>query len=143
LTNFGKTEWDICVRSAVFAYNISFSRPLQMSPFEYKTGRIPIFEEDKKLGVGSGCLKLSKNEIIGVSEEIKIYKSSYGGDKVANKFNINDKVLYYNPFAKVNKLESHWISDCVIKEVNFKSYLVMNKEGKLFRTNEMYLKRAV
>jgi transposase InsO family protein len=130
ITDYGIKEWDMQLHYAVKAYNISKSRPLGMSPFEFKLKKIPIFTIDNEL---IGCVednRIKEKEIKKARRTLGIYKKSYGTNK-ENKYKLGDKVLYYNPVARVNKLESRWQEKGKFIKADKGSYLFVTNEGVL------------
>jgi hypothetical protein len=138
---FGRMQWDQFIEKAVYGYNISYCRPIGLSPHEFKYLKMPMLSIDVEMGSKASDLIIPEREIFEFKETIKDYEKSYGIKNLVNKFTIGDKVWYYDPVCKKNKLDTQWTGVGTIKSCAFKSYVIVDEDGREIRANEMYLKK--
>ncbi|MGL6009399.1 MAG: hypothetical protein ACRC1D_08080 [Culicoidibacterales bacterium] len=140
ITGFGKYEWDIMLKKATFSYNILISRPLGISPYEFKYKKLPLLEIDRSIMGKIVENGIPADGVRKVHRNIRKYKSSYGVEKIRNKFKVGDRVLYYDPVGSIDKLGSRWKHGGKIIKADFRSYLFVSDDGKIRRANEQYVK---
>ncbi|KAM0677693.1 hypothetical protein BDAP_001589 [Binucleata daphniae] len=141
MTNFGKLDWDLHLKRATRAYNISYSRPLDIAPYELLHKKMPQMVYDKNFMQ----LKLNDCNISKRIQELPTrlakYKQSYVTDKVhTNKFVVGQKVWICQPAYNASKLETKWNDIGVIVQQFTKSYIVRLQDGKNGKVNEEYLR---
>lgn len=140
VTDFGKLSWPGHLEKATQAYNISYHRGINTSPYILKYGRTPKLEIAGKVIESK---ELSKPELIEMKEEhFKHYQESIkkGTKEVKYNLEIGDYVLIFNPPLS-NKLAEKWHSGYRISgKIEPDAYLVV-KEGKEFRVNKAHIKK--
>lgn len=142
LSNFGEVDWGSLIKQTINACNVSFSRPIGCSLYEYVYEKQPFFDIDKKFGIEIKNLgvKIKQDEI---KKRIEQYQSEYETKReIKNKFKIGDLVWYFNPVRKGLKLETSWERKGVIVEENKRSYVVEDTNGRRIQANENYLRRV-
>ncbi|MGL5773036.1 MAG: DDE-type integrase/transposase/recombinase [Bacteroidales bacterium] len=141
LCNYDESRWEEKLNQAVSAVNLSFHRALQTSPYVFKNGHHPVFNIDKKYGIGK------INKAIQFSKQARDDNFPTYADKNIRKgevkcyadFQEGDKVLIYKETLG-NKFGTNWEDGfIIIKKIHEDAYIVSNGE-KTIRLNKIHLK---
>ncbi|KAI5152581.1 hypothetical protein ENBRE01_2934, partial [Enteropsectra breve] len=140
LTNFGRLPWAKFLEKATEAYNISYHRAINTSPFMLKYGKTPQISIGGKEVLST---EYSKSQLNNMRDtHFKHYQKAIqkGKKEIKKVFQVGDPVLIFNPPLS-QKLKEKWHSGYkVIKIVEPDAYIVL-KEGKEFRINKSHIKR--
>jgi hypothetical protein len=96
LSNFGKMEWEDLLESATFAYNISFNRAINTSPYILKYGKEPKIDHNQH----AVEQEFARDELMRLRDRhFEKYKKSIIKGKKTIEYNIGvgERVLIYNP----------------------------------------------
>lgn len=142
LTEFEKKSISQWTQQATAAYNISFNRSIDSSPFILKYGRHPVMKVDKLLKIEiPNCPPLQDIYEIRNKHWVSYSKKDIqeGIKSVPNDFKVGDKVLIYHEPLK-GKLSSNWTTGFIILEKSSEdSYIVSNGKSTM-RLNKKHLK---
>lgn len=141
INNFENHGWECLVDQAVLAYNISFHRAIDTSPFNMKFGKHFNFEVDELLKTESG--KVSKQELMSKKDR-KFGKYSIKDIQKGKKcykqlFKIGDAVLICKK-QMGDKLGTDWSSGFhVVDKIGLDSYLVSDGK-KVLKLNKVHMR---
>ena len=143
LCNFGEDNWDIHLKQATLATNISFNRSINTSPYILKYGMLPNFEIDKKFNK----IDIAKDRpkiITARDEHFQKYAEKHiikGKISAKNDYKIGENVLVFRKQLG-DKLKSDWLEGfMIIEKITPDAYIVSNGKTKI-RANKVHMKRA-
>lgn len=127
------------------AYNVSFHRALQTSPYIFKYGKHPVFDIDKKLLTKIPKidqtlqeLKSKKNLLFKQYSEKNIQK---GSRKLKQDIDVGDYVVIYKE-NKQSKFDSHWQEGYRVKEKIHEDAFVVTNGIRNYRLNRIHLRKV-
>ena len=140
ITDFGRLSWPVHLQEATEAYNISFHRAINTSPFILKYGKSPKIQiEGKEINPQ----EYSKSQLMDMRDEHfrKYQRAIQKGTKVIkNNLEPGDPVLIFNPPLS-EKLKEKWHRGYeIIRKVDPDAYIV-EKNGKEYRVNKAHVKK--
>lgn len=143
ITQYGEKEWDIHSQTALTAYHISFSRAIGRAPYEFlrsKMNKYPFLKQDNNQ-LRNIC-PIPQNKLYSYQKLRKHYQNKYATNtKRQNKFQIGDKVYYYNKIKQVSKLGTKWEDNFKIIKAQTGSYIIENEHNKRrIVANEKFLR---
>ena len=140
ITNFGKTSWPNQLENATWAYNISFHRAINTSPYTLKFGASPHLKIN---GMQDRIHEYSKATLITQRDNhFENYKKAIikGKRSLKNELEIGDAVLIFDPPLK-GKLKEKWHEGFKItRKVDPDAYIV-RKNFKEYRVNKKHIKK--
>ena len=139
-TDFGSKSWERQLDASVYAYNISFHRALNTSPYILKFGKNPIIHIDDKFK--NEEIIFSKSKLIEERDNhFEKYKSAIEKGKKTVNYDLKkgDKVLVYNPPLS-DKFKEKWHDGYIIKEKVLPSSYLVIKNNKEYRFNKKHVK---
>ena len=140
LTDFGRLSWPEYLQKATEAYNISFHRAINTSPFILKYGKSPKIQID---GKELDSREYSKPQVMNMRDEhFKKYQTSIqkGAKEIKSNLEPVDPVLIFNPPLS-KKLKEKWYNGyLIIRKIDPDAYIV-SKDGKEYRVNKAHVKK--
>ena len=140
LTNFGTEPWENKLQQAVYAYNISFHRAINTSPYILKLGKVPLIDVDQQLEQQE--IIVPKTEATAARDShLSSYNKAIQKGKRVVKYNlkIGDKVLVYIPPLS-EKFKEKWYSGYTIKDYIHPDAYLITKRNKDYRLNKTHVK---
>jgi hypothetical protein len=139
LTNFNSNLWPKYLEAATFAYNISFHRAINTSPYKIKWGKDPTL----KLKLEENQEELDKAELMKRRDvHFETYKKAIekGKRTVPYDLRIGEPVLIFNPPLS-EKFKAKWQEGYQIKKFEHPDAYIVVKDGKEYRVNKSHVKR--
>jgi hypothetical protein len=142
LTNFGEENWTTKLKRANLAYNISFHRAINTSPYILKYGKLPELEIDKEFNQSEKLV--SKTDLLA-QRDIHFEKYAKtaiekGTKLVKYELQPGDEVLIFRPPLK-NKFKEKWTPGFRIKEKILPDSYIVTDGHKDYRFNKAHVKR--
>lgn len=139
ITDFGREKWDNKIENATFAYNISFHRAINTSPYVLKYGKIPKLWDSAEM---QNPISLLTERLIQRDKHFENYakNSIEKGTKTVN-YNLRqgDQILVYRKSLS-DKFKEKWFPGYRIKEkIPPDAYMVTDGTNE-YRFNKAHIK---
>jgi len=139
LSNFGEKSWQFYLPLATRAYNISFNRAVNTSPYILKFGKDPLIVTDREIQTDEYSLSdlMQKRD-----QNFEVYKKGIikGKKTVPYDLEVGEKVLIYiEPLSQ--KFKEKWYQGFTVKEKALPDAYIVSKNGKEYRVNKAHIKK--
>lgn len=142
MSEYGDKDWKRVVEKAVYAYNISFHRGIDTSPFMIKYGKLPDMSVDAKHSNTTKSISIDalRNKRDRKFETYASKNIQKGKVRDLREFQNGDKVLIFKDY-ETKKIDSKWLQGFeIIGKTESGSYMVSDGR-RTFRLNLESIKR--
>ena len=141
LCHFGENDWDLWLKQATLATNMSFNRSINTSPYILRYGTLPDLKIDimlKKTNIirDRAISRQTRDDHFPTYAERDIIK---GKRQAKNDYQVGDKVLVFRKQLG-DKLKSDWKAGfSILEKITTDAYIVTDGKSKI-RANKIHLK---